>query len=336
MLNTLVSLKSYVGTIIIFILFIISFVVMVATMSVPNVKFLTIPLTISLGIALMKSVVYLNGIIKLKEDNVNETDEQQQFFTCPEYWIKSVMYNQEPNGDYTPVNVCKNAYPHPENKNKTRYVSGSAIEVPENSNQSSFFTNFKSGYSNADSSLTNVNDLLNAMNSNNVVSGIEGFTDESTVYDGTAITQLGSESNGFIIRNDPKNINSDRRVLYTGSSNYDSQSNSSLNIIPGAHYHYISSMTRHSNNDILHPHAETTGAVYHWHDDQVDSRYDLKLSGECLSNWICKDTTNDNDGGLIINLDNLNTFNNESLCKHGTQFHWVEAMNKCDVVSHGQ
>ena len=332
MLNTLVSLKSYVGTIIIFVLFIISFVVMVATMSVPNVKFLTIPLTISLGIALMNSVVYLNGIIKLKEDNVDETTEQQQFFTCPEYWIKSVMYNREANGDYTPVNVCKNAYTHPENKNKTRYVSGSAIEVDENSNQASFFTNFKSGYSNADGSLSNVDALLVAMNSNNVVSsgGIEKFTDESTVYDGTAITQLNSESNGFIIRHDPYN-NSDRRVLYTGSSNYDSQSNSTLSNIPGAHYHYISSMTRHSNNDILYPHGETIGAVYHWHDDQVDRRSDLELSGECLSNWICKD----NDG-LIINLDNLNAFNNESLCKHGTQFHWVEAMNKCDVVSHGQ
>ena len=335
MLNTLVSLKSYVGTIIIFILFIISFVVMVATMSVPNVKLLTIPLTISLGIALMNSVVYLNGIIKMKEDNVSETDEQQQFFTCPEYWIKSVMYNQEPNGDYTPVNVCKNAYPHPENDNKTRYVSGSAIEVPGNSNQSSFFTNFKSGYSNADNSLSNVEVLLHAMNSNNENNGIEeGFTtDESTVYDGTAITQLGSESNGFIIRNDPGNTNSDRRVLYTGSSNYDSQSNLSLSNILGAHYHYISSMTRHNNNDELHPHGDITGAVYHWHDDQVDPRDELQLSGECLSNWICTDTTNK---GLIINLDKLNNFDNESLCKHGTQFHWGEAMNKCDVVSYGQ
>lgn len=333
MLNTLVSLKSYVGTIIIFILFIISFVVMVATMSVPNVKFLTIPLTISLGIALMNSVVYLNGIIKLKEDHVDETNEQIKLFTCPEYWIKSIMYTQKPDGNYTPVNVCKNAYPHPENENKTRYVGGSTIEVTENSNQSSFFTNFKSTYSNADASFSNMEGLLNEMNNNNVASTLEGFTDESTVYNGTAITQLNSESNGLIIRDDPDNRNSDRRVLYTGSSNYDSQSNSTLSTIPGAHYHYISSMTRHDNNSNLYPHNDINGAVYHWHDDQVDRRADLKLTAECEDNWICKDTTND---GVIVNLDNLNTFSNQSLCKHGTQFHWVEAINKCDVVSHGQ
>ena len=326
MLNTLVSLKSYVGTIIIFVLFIISFVVMVATMSVPNVKFLTIPLTISLGIALMNCVVYLNNIVKLKEDNVSETGEQVQLYTCPEYWMKDIMYRKEGSSNI-PVSVCKNAYTHPEDNTKTRYVGGSTLS---NQNGSSFFNNFKSTYSNDDTSLSNIDDLLNEMNVETFVN--EPFTNEHTTYDGTTIRSLNYEttSNGesYIIRTDSNNTNSDRRVLYIGSSNYDSQSNG-LSNIPGAHYHYISSMTRHDNDFNLPEHADLVGAEYHWHGDHDGQMGGSEVPGECLSNWICKDDTN---GGLIINLEKLNEYGNENLCKHSKQFHWVEAMNKCDVV----
>ena len=61
-------------------------------MSVPNVKFLTIPLTISLGIALMNCVVYLNNIVKIREEEVDLANEPQQLNSCPEYWVKDTMY----------------------------------------------------------------------------------------------------------------------------------------------------------------------------------------------------------------------------------------------------
>uniref|UniRef100_A0A6C0CV85 Uncharacterized protein n=1 Tax=viral metagenome TaxID=1070528 RepID=A0A6C0CV85_9ZZZZ len=316
MLNTLVSLKSYVGTIIIFVLFIISFVVMVATMSVPNVKFLTIPLTISLGIALMNCVVYLNNIIQFKEQNVEETGAQQQFKTCPEYWRKSTMYTGE-QGNYTPVNVCKNSYEHPEDDSKTRYVSGSTLS------NSTFFDNFKSSYSNT----SNIDHLLSEMNT--VTGFTEDFTDAD--YQGTQIDTLDAESNGYIVRGDTENTG--RKVLYVGASNYDGYSNNTLSNIPGSHYHFISSMTSHSNNTAFAEHADNNGAVFHWHGDEPDDRASLMLSGECESNWICKDTSS-SDGGLIINLDKLNSFSNQELCKHGREFHWVEAMNKCDMVNY--
>ena len=318
MLNTLVSLKSYVGTIVIFVLFIISFVVMMATMNVPNAKFLMAPLTVSLGFALMNSVVYLNAIIKLKEENVEETNEDIVLSTCPEYWIKDTMYTKNDQNEYIPKSICKNFYDHPTKPDYRRYVGGSTA-LSSDSN-SSFFDNFKSTYTTTDgSSPSNVADLFDVMNSDSDEQN-EGFTDgfdtRSNVSDDKLITQ------------DPALTNDDRRVMYVSNSNYPSFSNVAISNIGGQHYHYISSMQLHDNAADFDEHQQV-GAVFHWHEPRASSMEDRELTGLCASNWICNDNAT---GGVIMNLDELNGKENTELCKHARQFHWVEAMNKCDVA----
>jgi len=313
MLNTLVSLKSYVGTIIIFVLFIISFVVMVATMSVPNVKFLTIPLTISLGIALMNCVVYLNNIVKIREDDVDLTNETQQLNSCPEYWVKDTMYIKGENDEYEPKNICKNSYDHPDQDTYRRYVGGSMID--SDSNQSTFFNNFNSSHSNSTDSVA----LLQQMN-------IESFVDDVQVDEDTGYVETSNQ----ILRSNPEDLLDNRRVLFVGHSNYDAESNNTMSNIPGHHYHFISSMTKHENTNPLVEH-DTNGAVFHWHDDMNNPLDSKLLSDNCASNWICKD---EDTSGVIINLDNLNAYqDNDFLCKSAREFHWVEAMNKCDMVN---
>lgn len=317
MLNTLVSLKSYVGTIVIFVLFIISFVVMVATMSVPNVKFLTIPLTVSLGIALMNCVVYLNNIVKIREEEVDTISQVQQLNSCPEYWVKDTMYIKGENDEYEPKTICKNFYDHPDQDTYRRYVGGSTLDP--NSNQGSFYDNFKSSHSNP----TDSTDLLAQMNT---YSNRETFVDDVHVDEDTG----SAETSNQILRSNPEDLLDDRRVLFVGHSNYDAESNSTMSNIPGHHYHFISSMTKHNNSSSLVEHG-TDGAVFHWHDDMNNPLDSKLLSEDCASNWICKDQ---NTGGLIINLDKLNSYqDNDFLCKNGREFHWVEAMNKCDMVN---
>lgn len=319
MLNTLVSLKSYVGTIIIFVLFIICFVVMVATMSVPNVKFLTIPLTISLGIALMNCVVYLNNIVKIREEEVDLANEPQQLNSCPEYWVKDTMYIKGENDEYEPKTICKNSYDHPDQDTYRRYVGGSLIT--SSSNQGSFYNNFKSSHSNQTDSVT----LLEQMNA---------YSNTETFVDGDGSVHV-DEDTGFaetsnqILRSNPEDLLDNRRVLFVGHSNYDTESNTMSNI-PGHHYHFISSMTKHDNRNPLVEHG-SNGAVFHWHDDMNNPLDSKLLSDNCASNWICKD---EDTSGLIINLDKLNAYqDNDFLCKSAREFHWVEAMNKCDMVN---
>ena len=327
MLNTLVSLKSYVGTIIIFVSFIICFVVLVATMSLPNVKFLTIPLTIMLGIALMNSVVYLNAIIKMKEEDVDVTNEQITLKSCPEYWVRDTMYKTNEDDTREPVTICKNYYDHPSKTSTTRYVGGSGNRNPESDSNSSFFNNFVSSYSNTgDTSPSNIDDLLATMNSNDFS---EAFTNEPPdIY--TSEMTFDNESNNMLLTTSQVTDNT-QRVLYAGTSNFYQHSNQAISNVPGYHYHYISSMIRHNNDANFPEHARNNdGAAFHWHSQIDDQNTNTELPADCQSNWICKDATTN---GLMINLDELNSYSNNTLCRHGREFHWVESANKCDVVN---
>lgn len=310
MLNTLVSLKSYIGTIVVFVLFIISFIVLVATFSVENIKFLLIPITISLGLALMNSVVYLQAIVNMKEDTVTNQDAQIMLKECPEYWIKDTMTRPNANGNMEYVDVCKNYMNDPKKQNVTRFVGGSASE-----SNGQFATNFGDGDtdSNIDNVLSNLNDLS------------EGFVD----YMDTNTMEPGTESNNNLLVNSDENQDN-RKVLYVGSSNYASQSNEAISNIPGSHYHFISSMTQHNNNTPLDEHNSNNGAVWHWHADPSTASSVEQMDQVCESNWICKSSSSD---GIIINLEQLNSQSNDTLCGNARQFHWVEAANKCDFAS---
>lgn len=296
MLNTLVSIKSYIGSLMIFLAFIVSFITLIATYNQPNIKYFLFPLLVSLGIALLNSVVYMNEIIKMKE-GVYANDVAVKLSSCPEYWVKGVMYDH--NKD--PIDVCKNYFK--DDKGKMRYVGGSTRS------EGKFHTNFKKeGESNLQETLSNMNAVAST-NTN------ENFVDYSITNDN-------------IIRND-SDSESSKLVAYVDSnhdqlSNVHQYENSNIQDIPGSHYHFISSMTQHSNNDNAHIGMSN---LWHWHDDTLSTiPSDLMLTNECASNWICESA---NDNGIIVNLNNLN--NRDDLCQHAEKFYWVEAANKCKI-----
>ena len=307
MLNTLISLKSYVGTIIVFVCFVITFIFLVATLQVPNIKFLLIPLTIGLGIALLNSVVYLNDIIRMKEGTVSSQNDPIDLKTCPEYWVKDTMKVGE---DF--VDICKNY--NKIDEYTTKYVGGSTRE----SSSGSFYTNFiKDG----DTS-SNVESLLSTMNGNS-----DTIIDEDTFIDGGPTTYFDdrTDSNNGVLRTPPGHNELKNKVTYMDApSNVDGYGDSNLQEIPGHHYHYISSMIHHDNTAAGH--AGMQGAKYHSHAQSEDTTgANTEMASVCSSNWICE-----YDNGIVINLDELNTQSNNSLCSNARNFYWVEADNKCN------
>ena len=251
MLNTLVSIKSYLGTLMIFIAFIVSFITLVATYNQPNVKYLLFPLVVSFGIAVLNSVVYMRSIIDMKE-GVYTNDVAIKLESCPEYWIKDTMYN---NGDK--VNVCKNYFT--DDKGKMNYVGGSA------KTNGKFFDNFKGD---GDSNLT---ETLSNMNASNV----ETFVDYSA-----------SKHNAIRTSYDDNNVN---KLVAFSESNLDSFSNSNLSDIPGSHYHFISSMTHHDNDTHSNIDNMEADTKWHWHENNADISQSSVLPSDCTDKWICKE-----------------------------------------------
>jgi hypothetical protein len=294
------------GTLIIFISFILSFITLIATFSIPNIKFLLLPLTIFLGIALLNAVVYLNDIIKLKEGEVESSNDQIELKTCPEYWVKDTMYVDE-----QPVDICRNYKAKEDDPTVIEYVGGSTA------GSNSFLTNHNQKHMSA----TNTSELLNSMNADaNDANADANANAEEGFQDFDASTYRG---NKFLDEDAPDNGNT---VVYPSlSNNEESYSNSNLIDIPGRHYHYISHMEDHSNSDAIHTGFE--GAGYHWHNNnQSPINGKNILSEECASNWICESIP---DNGIVININDLNTQSNNELCNNTNQFYWVEAANKC-------
>ena len=292
MLNTLVSIKSYIGSLIIFISFIVSFVTMIATYDQPNIKFMLFPLVISLGIAVLNSIVYMNDIIKMKEGEY-ENDVRIKLNSCPEYWVKDVMYTNTNQR----VNVCKNYFK--DEKDKMSYVGGSA------KNTGKFHDNFKgTSESNLGETLSN----MNAINGRNPIATTEPFTQPS-IYE--------AENSG-----DP---NSEQKVRYEGDESIEN-SEVPLSDIDGKHYHYISSMETHSNNDDVDgTHSQIIGKAWHWHGGSTNPLSASRIiSDDCSNKWICS-----KQDGIIINMDQLNAYSNNQICDQAEKFYWVEARNKC-------
>lgn len=327
MLNTLVSFKSYIGTLFIFIGFIVSFIVLIATLSIPNVKFFMLPITLAFGIALLNCVVYMNEIIKMKEKDFESASYPIHLKSCPEYWIKDVMYieNTDDFSRPKPVNVCKNFEKSKDKEFVTRYVGGSTVKTsadgePDNS---TFFTNFND---HTDSNITTMEESLS--NLNYYEDPIESFTSVEPFTDPPIGDESWSNAVGFT-RHNEEDSSSDKKVTFLGDEVTDQSS--MLTNIPGSHYHHSCDVIYHGNES--GGHTDVEGQSYHEHrDTSSDSYLDSYLSSNCTgeNTWICE---SERDKGIIINLDNLNRkLDNEYLCEKSKNFYWIEASNKCDFA----
>jgi hypothetical protein len=272
---TVVPLKAIFGTFVLLAVFIVLFIIMVSTFSIPEPRFLLIPLVSSIGIALLSSIQNIQEMVNLKESNLTDREFAVILNTCPEYWVKDTVKVQNGDtNDYMDINICKN-YSNNE-KGNLQFAGGSGTHFVSNFNPEPNVFYDTDGVvitePNTDQKLNSViYKLNNKLTSSTTTTAADGTTVCTESF--TAATPYLHEMASGVTRSNPNNGDDDRRVsFYNLEDGRDSSSDeTSLENIPGKHVHYKGNVIMHDNSDTLHTGMELQGLAYHNHSSHTPS-----------------------------------------------------------------
>uniref|UniRef100_A0A6C0BS94 Uncharacterized protein n=1 Tax=viral metagenome TaxID=1070528 RepID=A0A6C0BS94_9ZZZZ len=339
---TVVPLKAIFGTFVLLAVFIVLFIIMVSTFSIPEPKFLLIPLVSSIGIALLGSIQNIQEIVNLKESNLTDREFAVILNTCPEYWIKdTVKVRNGDTNDYTDINICKN-YSNNE-KGNLQFAGGSGEKFVSNFNPTpgSFVDesgNALTGTIGSEQKLDSVIYKLNsAMKTSTTTTAADGtaicppaaspaaspaaetFTTNEPIY-------LHDMTSG-VTKSNPNNGDDDRRVTFYDHPIGDHSETSLQEITGGKHVHYKGSVIMHNNDDAIHSGLDIQGLGYHNHSSHTLLADSFRNDTSYSQNWINRAPDSSSHQGVEINLDRLNTAGN--ICDLASHFVWNEARNEC-------
>ena len=315
--NYNVPAKMLFGTLVIFVFFILSFMILIGTYSDPLAKWLLLPTSISFGIALMQCLQNLKEFVDLKED-IAETEEASIILsTCPEYWVKDTVYVKDSaeSSKHKAITVCKN-YARTDD-NKMMFVGGST----RGDTSSTFVQN----YGNSGETVTDVITTMNNQHSESKDTFVEGFISTGDQY----LHKLVTDDSNVKFSKTTK-TNEDQMVTYYNADAVDStwatESNDKMADTNIQHVHHTGDLIIHSHaND---GHGDIQGPFWHSHDysDTVDP---LEARDPDIEDkWISE---HNSVKGLEINLDKLNSASN--ICELvKDKFYWTEATNKCNFA----
>ena len=109
MLDSVVPFKAILGTCLIFVAFIITFIGLILTMnSESDIKWTLLPLLFGLGLAVIRCIQNIREIIKLKDEEATEDTKEVILKTCPEYWVKETIVVENSKGEQKNTTICKN------------------------------------------------------------------------------------------------------------------------------------------------------------------------------------------------------------------------------------
>ena len=330
---TVVPLKAIFGTFVLLAVFIVLFIIMVSTFSIPEPRFLLIPLVSSIGIALLSSIQNIQEMVNLKESNLTDREFAVILNTCPEYWVKDTVKVQNGDtNDYMDINICKN-YSNNE-KGNLQFAGGSGTQFVSNFNpEPDVFYNKDDGVviadpdPDTDQKLDSVIYKLNdKMTSSTTTTAADGTTVCTESF--TAVTPYLHEMASGVTRSNPNNGDDDRRVSFYGlADGHDSSDETELTSIAGDHVHYKGNVIMHANSDPLHVGMDLQGLAYHNHSSHTPSSDSFRNDGSYSQNWINRAPSSSSHRGVEINLDRLNTAGN--ICDLASHFVWSEARNEC-------
>ena len=343
---SVVPLKALLGTLLIFVLFISLFVTYLLMSAVKDAEWMFVPLIIGFGLALLKCIQNIREIIDIKDEDATETNKKVKLKTCPEYWIKDLIYVQESDGTYNKLSVCKNYFPSAFKKDTTLYVGG--FNNSNNDNNFNFINNIT-----INEGVSNMEELQNLAIGLSVESNVDSTTtntNESFTVDEPSkyihvdelrnpLNTNSEYNNGFNIKYGVDSGNDDEldKVIYLGNVN----SNEALSNQTQTHIHYRDIHSIHKGNysseTISHDkdslifnsnNSNLTGMVWHKH-KEYPLPYEDSINSANADKWIFfnPNTADGESQGVILNLDQLN--NTSNICELSKNFYWVEAYNKC-------
>jgi hypothetical protein len=341
---TVVPLKAIFGTFVLLAVFIVLFIIMVSTFSIPEPKFLLIPLVSSIGIALLGSIQNIQEMVNSKESNLTDREFAVILNTCPEYWIKdTIKVRNGDTNDYTDINICKN-YSNNE-KGNLQFAGGSGEKFVSNFNPNpgSFFNketgDVISGNITSQQKLDSVIYKLNEEMEDSRTTAADGTTTcaPATAAPATAAPATDTfttnepiylhDMTSGVTKSNPNNGDDDRRVTFYDHDATGDHSESDLLDIGGKHVHYKGSVIMHANNDQIHTGLDIQGLGYHNHSSHTLLSDSFRNDTSYSQNWINRAPDSSSHHGVEINLDRLNTAGN--ICDLASHFVWNEARNEC-------
>lgn len=344
MFDSVVPFKAILGTCLIFVAFIVTFIGLVLTMnSNSGMSWLLLPLLAGLGFAVIRCIQNIREIVKLKDDEANEEDKKVILKTCPEYWVKDTVIVKKDDNDEQQVTICKNYHNFNSsgNDNEYHYVGGSGD---------------KFGQTHANGAENNgFNDVLSNLQENAKFTEketTENFVDEDDALppaERRPTVQDKDNSHTFTKHDDddgkpPTNEEKPGPIAFHPTKPdsepscvvYDSEG------ITHTHLAKCDFMGPHNSNDTDHsPGAIVTGfgkdtefqnGMWHRHITKpTDSSFPTREGEGYMNNWINPTPADMSKIGVTegveINLDRLNEA--ENVCKLAKNFYWTEAYNKC-------
>ena len=320
--NYNVPAKMLFGTLVIFVFFILSFMVLIGTYSDPLAKWLLLPVTISFGVALMRCLNNLKEYVDLKEEIAEAEEKHIILTTCPDYWVKDTVYVNQPSVSTKPkaITVCKN-YARTED-NKMTFVGGS---TRKNTNEVSKFVQNYGSLDSLNSKHTEIdtqNMLESTANGSKCDAVVENFISTGDQY----LSQIVEGDSNIKFRMTDK-ANEDQLVTYYNKDATDaSWMSESNNMVDIKHFHHTGDVIIHDHTSAGH--EDVNNPSWHSHDyDSTLSTHQLR-GADINDKWIYENT---DVGGVEINMDKLNQASN--LCELANKFYWTEATNKCTFAN---
>jgi hypothetical protein len=337
MYDSLLPFKTIVGTLLVFMVFILTFFLTVSIRhTTPSLMWFSIPMLVFLALGLLRMITKISKHVQLKEEHHRDgMNKKVVLSTCPEYWVKeTVNIDHEPGSivDHdTPIqkaHICKNYFDY---NGTPHYVGGSG-----NGNVNSKFSmNFKDG-----DQVKPFDETISALQSQMRVT--EGFNSEDD--DATGFVP-GDDATGFVPGDDATKRgiepNDDAFAAEaTRSATHPREGNGIVQttylepsmITDSVHIHHVGPILTHDFNDPDHSHSHVDGKVPHRHNFFASNLHNGPGNTKTRpfthgQHWINQSTPDIHPNGVEINLSKLNEA--ENVCELAKQFHWSEAFEKC-------
>jgi hypothetical protein len=289
------SLRSLFGTLLFVFITVIIVIILYISKTKPNQPlfwFLGV-LFIGMFLCVMTCISNINSTIKIQDKHIQEKDLNIMFHTCPEYWTKRIV--QDNNNQN--VTMCHN------NIGTNKFINGS------------FTSNVDNGFVNNQLSTSNLSDLRNLWTSNIE----EGYTEYHNP--GTNDGSLSVEEYNKKVSNYTSNLHEHNNLyLITEGDGVNQKNNNGYDI---KHRH------RYPQGRGFHSHDESgmDGEMGNGTFSQYGESY--KPTNSNFDYWLNPYLVDEKNSkySMEINLNKLNESKNK--CTLAKRFPWVEANAKC-------